>query len=108
MLDSVSVLLIIIVMGGVTFLTRALPFALFRNKEKPRFVAYLCSVLPVAIITVLVVYCLQGIRLFSYPYGLPELISAAAVAVLHLWKRNVLISIFSGTALYMLLIQVIF
>lgn len=108
MLDNVSMLLIIIVIAAATFFTRALPFALFRGKDKPRLVTYLCSVLPVAIIAVLVIYCLQGIRFLAYPYGLPEFISAALVVILHLWKRNVLISIFSGTALYMLLIQAVF
>lgn len=42
------------------------------------------------------------------PHGLPELISIAVITALHLWKRNVLLSIGVGTALYMVLVQVVF
>lgn len=68
-----------------TQVTRWLPFLLFgRKKEVPRLIRYLGSVLPTAIMAVLVVYCLKGITLFAYPHGLPELLSVAIVAGLHL------------------------
>ena len=38
----------------------------------------------------------------------PQLAAAAAVVVLHLWKRNNLLSIFGGTVLYMVLVQAVF
>ena len=38
----------------------------------------------------------------------PQLISVAAVVVLHLWKHNNLLSIFGGTILYMVLVQAVF
>ena len=56
----------------------------------------------------LVVYCLRGVDLFGPNHGLPELIAAAAVVGLHLWKKNTLLSIAAGTALYMVLVQVVF
>ena len=56
----------------------------------------------------LVVYCLKGVTWLSAPHGAPELIAIAAVAALHTWKRNVLISIAGGTALYMVLVQAVF
>lgn len=99
----------IFVMAAVTFLTRALPFLLFdRGEAPPKFVLYLGKVLPPAIIAMLIVYCLRNVSVFKSPYGLPELISAALVAVLHIWKRNNLLSIFGGTAVYMVLIQFVF
>ncbi|MEN6499152.1 MAG: AzlD domain-containing protein, partial [Rectinema sp.] len=37
----------------------------------------------------------------------PALVAGALTALLHFWKRNVLLSIVGGTALYMALIRVL-
>lgn len=99
----------IAVMALVTFLTRALPFLLFdRGEQPPGLILYLGRVLPPAIIAMLVVYCLRGVS-FSSPGGwVPQLLAAAAVTILHLWKHNNLLSIFGGTVLYMVLVQAVF
>jgi len=107
-MNPLASMLIIIVAAGVTLLTRALPFAVFKSKNAPGIVKYLGEILPVAVITILVVYCLKDTPVAAYPYGLPELISVAVVVVLKLFVRNTLICIFSGTALYMVLIQLVF
>ncbi len=92
-----------------TVITRFLPFLLFpAGKETPKYILYLGRTLPYATIGLLVVYCLKGLQFISYPHGLPELISIAAIAGLHLWKGNSLLSIGAGTVLYMVLIQVVF
>lgn len=99
-------LIIIIGIACATLLTRALPFILFpAGRKTPRYITYLGNVLPSAIIGMLVVYCLKGIRITSFPFALPELISVILVVFLHLWKRNTLLSIVGGTLIYMLLIQ---
>ena len=49
-----------------------------------------------------------GVDLLGPTLGLPELIAAAAVVGLHCWKKNTLLSIAAGTALYMVLVQVVF
>ena len=96
-------------MALCTMLTRFLPFLLMRRSQTlPPAVEYLGRVLPCAIMAMLVVYCLRGVDLFSAPHGLPELIACAAVVALHLWKKNTLLSIAAGTALYMTLVQVVF
>lgn len=88
-----------------TFLIRALPFFLFpAGKETPRVVTYLGAVLPSASIAMLVVYCLKCLCI-SGSHGLPELISAVFVIVVHKWRHNLLLSIVGGTVLYMLLVQ---
>ena len=92
-----------------TFLTRLAPFALFGRKRRvPRLVVFLGNVLPPAIIATLILYCLKGVNLLAFPSGIPELISIAAVALLHLWKRNTLLSVGAGTLCYMILIQCVF
>ena len=99
----------IAVMAAVTFLTRALPFLLFDHGDHPpRIVLYLGQVLPPAIIAMLIVYCLKGVS-FSSPAGwVPSLLAGLTALVLHLWKRNDLISIFGATVLYMVLVQFVF
>ena len=101
--------LIIAVMALVTALTRFLPFWVFDGKRQvPGWIRYLGSVLPYSIMSMLVVYCLKDISLLRFPYGLPELLACAAVVVLHVWKRNSLLSIGGGTVCYMLLVQLVF
>jgi branched-subunit amino acid transport protein AzlD len=96
----------IIVISLVTMLTRFLPFIAFNRQEKlPEIISYLGKVLPTAIMAMLVVYCLKDINVTVFPYGLKELISVLVVAVLHIYKRNTLLSITCGTICYMLLIQ---
>lgn len=92
-----------------TMLTRFLPFIIFpAGKPTPRFVKYLGEVLPPAVFGMLVIYCVKGVDLLSGSRGIPELISIAAVVLLHLWKRHMLLSIAGGTILYMLLVQLVF
>ena len=101
--------LIIAVAGAVTLLLRFLPFLIFGGKrETPPFVVYLGKVLPYAIMGMLVIYCLRGISFTAAANFLPELIACAVVVLAHVWKRNTLLSIISGTVCYMLLVQVVF
>ena len=92
-----------------TMITRFLPFLIFPpGKETPKYVQYLGRVLPGAVFGLLVVYCLRSVDLFSGSHGLPEAISIALVVGLHLWKRQMLLSIAGGTVCYMLLVQLVF
>ena len=102
-------ILIVAVISLVTIGLRFLPFLIFNGKRStPEFVTYLGRILPYAIMGMLVVYCLKGISITAAPYGLPEFIACVAVVLLHLWKRNTLISIVGGTVCYMFLVQVVF
>ena len=92
--------LLIAVMAAVTLLLRALPFLVLR-KRTPAFISYLGRVLPPAIIGMLVIYCLKDITPAVRPFGLPELAAAACVVGMQVWRRSALISILSGTAVYM-------
>ena len=92
-----------------TMLTRFLPFIIFpAGKPTPKFIKYLGEVLPPAVFGMLVIYCVKGVDLLSGSHGIPELISIAAVVLLHLWKQQMLLSIAGGTILYMLLVQLVF
>ena len=100
---------LVAVMAAVTILLRFLPFLIFRaDRPIPAYVVYLGHVLPPAIIGMLVVYCLKDTAVTAAPHGLPELIAALSVVVLQVWKRSSLVSILSGTVIYMLLVQLVF
>lgn len=92
-----------------TMMTRFLPFLVFRaDKPAPKYIRYLGKALPAAIFGMLVVYCLKNVEVTSGTHGLPELIAIGLVTALHLWKRNMLLSIGGGTVCYMLLVQCLF
>lgn len=92
-----------------TMLTRFLPFLLFpAGRPTPKYIQYLGTVLPAAVFGLLVVYCLKDVSLLTGSHGVPELIAIAAVIGLHVWKRQMLLSIAGGTVCYMLLVQLIF
>lgn len=107
MSNSIHSLVLIAVMAGLTAMLRFLPFLVFR-KHTPGPVLYLGRVLPYAIMGMLVVYCLKDLSFRSAPFGAPEIIGCAVVAGLHVWKRNMLLSIGGGTICYMLLVQLVF
>ncbi len=92
-----------------TMLTRFLPFFVFREgKETPPLVSYLGAALPSAIFAMLVVYSLRSVDVLTGSHGLPEAIAILITVGLHLWKRQMLLSIAGGTLCYMLLVQVVF
>ena len=100
---------IIGVVAAVTWFIRGLPYLMFGGKKKiPDIALYLGSALPAAIMIILVVYCLRNIDYKTFPYGGAELLSVFVVTGLHIWKKNPFLSIFLGTACYMVLIRTIF
>lgn len=108
-MNDLHTALIIAVTALVTAALRFLPFLIFgENRNTPPVVTYLGRVLPYAIMGMLVVYCLKDIRFTAAPFGIPEALGCAVVALLHLWKRNTLLSIGAGTVCYMLLVQFVF
>ena len=108
-LTNVQALGIVLAVTLGTVITRFLPFALFPDSRPvPKIVEYLGRTLPAAMMGLLVVYCLRNVDIAAAPHGLPELIAVGVTAALQLWKKNALLSIGAGTALYMLLVQTVF
>ena len=108
-LTPVQTLIMIGVIALGTMITRFTPFLLFpEKKEPPKVIMYLGSVLPCAMMGLLVVYCLKDVSLFSGSHGIPEALAIACIIVLHKWKHNTLLSICGGTLLYMILVQCVF
>ena len=102
-------MIIIAAVGIGTLLTRLLPFLLFpAGKETPPFVRYLGDVLPGAVFGLLVIFCLKNVSLLGDSHGIPEFVAITVTVALHLWKRQMLLSIAGGTICYMTLLQFIF
>ena len=108
-MTTLQIAALVAVMAVVTFLTRALPFLLFgRGGEPPKVVLYLGRFLPPAVIAMLIVYCYRGTSFTEFSCWAPGFIAGAAVVLLHVWKRNNMLSIVGGTILYMVLVQTVF
>ena len=106
--DTTYMLLVIAAVALATFATRALPFIFFSKREPPELLSTIEKNLPPMILLLLVIYCLKDVQWLQPPYGVPEIFTIAVVSVMHIWKRNAMLSIFAGTGLYMLLVQLIF
>ena len=103
------VLAMVAVSAAVAAFLRFLPFLLLRKGHKtPAIITYLGKVLPCAIMGMLVVYCMKDVTITAWPHGIPELLGCIIVALLHIWRRNTLLSIGVGTIAYMLMIQFLF
>ena len=98
---------VIAVTALVTWALRAFPFLIFGKRPLPEMVHYLGRVLPPAIMTVLVIYCLRETSFIEYPFGIPEIIASLLVIVLQLIRRNMYLSIVAGTVCYMILIRLL-
>lgn len=105
--NTVYLVAVVAISALITWLTRAAPFLVFGKRALPRTVKYLGSVLPPAIMVILVCYCLRNTDFTSEPYGLVEVISCAAVVIIHKLKNNMYWSIITGTAVYMALIHLL-
>ena len=108
-MNRIHLWLAVAVIALVTAFLRFLPFLLFGGGGKPpALLEKLGRSLPAAVMGMLVVYCLKGVG-FSEPAGwVPSLVSGGLLVLLHLWRRNTLLSILCATVCYMVLVQTVF
>ena len=109
MTDYRHAMIVVVVMGLAVLATRIVPVLIFGRGEKvPEYLLYLGRVVPYTAMGLLIVYCLRDMPVLEAPHGLPEAIALAVVTVTYIWKRNSILSVVIGTALYMLLVQSVF
>lgn len=107
-MSNIQALTAIALAAACTFFMRALPFTLLGKKQEiPAAVRYLGKILPAAIMAVLIVYCLKSVPMDFGGTGLCQFLAVGVCVLLHLWKKNTLLSIVGSTAFYMVLLQVI-
>jgi branched-subunit amino acid transport protein AzlD len=95
-------------MFAVTFALRALPFAVLKPLRSSALVEYLSRHMPGGIMVILAVYTLRDVSLLQAPHAVPEALALVATVAVHLWKRNAVASIIGGTAIYVLLVNLVF
>ncbi|HSH57480.1 MAG TPA: AzlD domain-containing protein [Halomonas sp.] len=110
-MSTPGLLIFIAVCALATFATRVIPFvALARHADHP-LILHLGRYLPPTVMMILVIYALRDFRplldghLNAGANGWPMIIASLIVALLHLWRRNALLSIIGGTGAYMAMVQ---
>lgn len=103
-MSTKEMLLMIFAVALGTFVTRVLPFVFFR-KSVPASVKKLGDLIPFSMMAFLVVYTLRDTALTSAPYGANELLALLSIVLVRRWKKNLLLSVLTGTFVYMLLVQ---
>lgn len=99
---------VILLCAAMTVLTRSLPFVVFgAGRPVPSYVRWLGRALPPAVFALLVVYCLRDVSFAAGTRSAAELLGVAATAAIHLWKRNMMLSIAAGTACCMALARLL-
>lgn len=93
--------------SALIFLTRLFPFALFSKKEPPKFLQFAAQYMPSMVMVVLILYSLRSVSLTLSPFGIPHLCGIIVTVLLHLWKKNAMISIFGATIVYMIFISIL-
>ena len=108
-MTDIHAMLIILVIGLATLLTRILPVLIFGRGEKvPGYIVYLGKVVPYTAMGLLIVYCLRDVSFLEGSHSLPEIIALAVVSISYIWKKNAILSVVIGTVLYMFLLQMVF
>lgn len=106
-------LIAILAIALVIFLERAFPFILFSRKNPPAFITFIEKYIPPMVMICLVLYCIKDITFVTAENTidlkgfLPSIIGVISTVILHLWKKNSLISIFGATIIYMVLLNIL-
>lgn len=107
-MTTFQLLMTVLIVAGVTFGTRLISFLLFpAGKPAPVFVTWLGKQLPGAVMMMLVIYCLKDMNFTSAGAFVPAMAGVAITSALHLWKKQMILSIAGGTAVYMVLLRVL-
>ncbi len=102
-----AITILAVILG--TMATRFIPFLIFSShRPLPEYIKYLGKLLPSALFGLLVVFSLKNTSVLSGNHGIPELVSVLTVILIHLWKRQMILSVAAGTFVHMLLVQLVF
>ena len=82
---------------AITVGLRAMPFPVARTLQRHPIADDLSRWMPAGSVIILAIYCLAGIEDTTTTHGVAEIAGAGTVALLHIWKRNMLLSIVGGT-----------
>ncbi len=98
-------IIVIIVMALSTYFTRLIPFVLFSSGRESSILNYVAKSTPPMVMMILVIYMLKDVNYYSNEPAY-TLLSLAITIGFQVYKRNALLSIVAGTAVYMLFVQI--
>ena len=106
-MSGTAILVLILLMGLTTVITRAVPFMFYAKKEPNDIINILSQYIPAMVMVILVVYCLKDAKLLSSPFGLPELAAVSITVFIKLFFNRSLTAIFGGTIVYMIILYLL-
>jgi branched-chain amino acid transport protein azlD len=104
--NNLYLFLAILSAGVGMAICRLFPFIIFANGKLPKLVKFYEKYLPYSLMAILFCYCFASVNFSEYPHGLPEVISLIVITLLHIWKKNIMLSLFLGTAVFLILSRV--
>lgn len=101
-----NAVLVIVLCAAITYFWRVLPFAVFSGKRKmPPVLDSLGKLLPAAVMMILVVYSYRSMMNTDGHTALMMIVAGIVTAVIHLKRRNTILSVFVGTFVYIVLLN---
>ena len=91
------------VAAGITWVLRALPFAVLAPLQESRLLPYIGDRLGVGVMIILVIYTLQDLDLVAPSVSIPAAVALAVTIGLHLWRGNMVLSLLVGTVTHVAL-----
>lgn len=97
--------LAVLISAAVTWSLRAVPFALLNRVRDSEMLPWLSARMPVGIMTILVFYTLRDTELVIGATTLAVLAGLAVTLLLHVWRRNAVLSVLGGTVVHVALLS---
>ncbi|MGY1633767.1 branched-chain amino acid transporter permease [Geodermatophilus sp. SYSU D01186] len=89
--------------AALTWAMRAAPFAVLAPMRDSAVVRHLSRHVPLGVMLILAVYTLRDVPTTTGTAALPFVVAVAVTVGLHLWRRNALVSILTGTVVHVVL-----
>ncbi len=104
-MNKMTAAIIIVLCACIIYFERAIPWLAFGKKEMPPMIKRLSDLLPPALMAILVVYGLKGLTTSDTHTAIAMVVASIFTAIIHIYKKNQILSVFLGTALYMILLN---
>ena len=98
--------ILIAICACIVFFERSLPWIVFGKKEMPKIVKGLSDLLPASLMVILVVYSLRSLTTSDFQDSFALISASIFTAVFHYYQKNQILSVISGTAVYIILLNV--
>ncbi len=102
------ILAAILVAAGITFLLRLLPFGLKKALAGSELLDALSHWIPLGAVALLAIYAVAKINYSSFATAAPYLAGLVVTVAVHLWRKNMVLSMVAGTVTCVVLANWVF